>query len=117
MLAVIGWIVWIAIQISPPEVILPAAYEAAAKARATYNSSHSTQSAAGVITDAPAQRDAGAPNAPVAPVAEDAPHVPPSSPPIDPPVNVDKLKVAESIETPIVERARRSGKPAAEATQ
>ena len=110
MLAVIGWVVWIAIQISPPEVILPAAYEAAAKARATFNSSHPAQSASGSITAAPAQSESVPAQVPAGSVAEVAPHVPPNSPPIDPPVNLEKLKVAESIETPIVERPRRAGK-------
>ncbi len=102
MVLIVGWVIWIAIQISPPALILPAAFEAAAQARASRNSG-------GAIGG----------TAPVAPAPEvEAPAavvVPP--PPAEPPVNVDKLKIAESIETPIFERSRRAAKPAADAPQ
>ena len=107
MLAVVGWVVWIAMQISPPDMILPAAYEAAAKARATHNT-------AGVIGGAPAQGSIGATQSSA---SEVTPHVPPNTPPLDPPVNVEKLKVEDSIKTPIVERTGRAGKQAAGAVK
>jgi hypothetical protein len=104
MLLIVGWVVWIALQISPPDLILPAAFEAAAQGRASRNSG-------GAI-------GAGAPQAP-APVAESsAPVAPPAPPePKAPPVNLEKLKLADSIETPIFERPRRAAKPAADAGQ
>jgi hypothetical protein len=106
MLLIVGWVVWIAIQISPPDLILPAAFEAAAQGRATRNSG-------GVIGGATPQPVAPAAEAPVAVVVPP----PPPPPPAEPPVNVDKLKIAESIETPIFERPRRAARPAADAAQ
>jgi len=103
MLVIVGWVVWIAIQLSPPDLILPAAYEAAAQGRATRNSGGAIGGAAPV------------PAAPSAPAAEaPAAVVVPPPPPAEPPVNVDKLKLADSIETPIFERPRRAAKPAPE---
>ena len=101
MLVIVGWVVWIAVQISPPDLILPAAYEAAAQGRATRNSG-------GVI--------GGAAQPAAAPTAEaSAPAAPDLQPPVfEPPVNLGKLKLAESIETPIFERPRRAAKPAPE---
>ncbi len=99
MLLIVGWVVWIALQISPPDLILPAAFEAAAQGRATRNSG-------GVIGGAAPQAAAPAIDAPV--IA-----APPPPVPAEPPVNVDKLKLAESIETPIFERARRAPRSAA----
>jgi hypothetical protein len=95
MLIVVGWVVWIAIQISPPEIILPAAYEAAAQGRATRNVA-GTIGAAGVAL---------APAAPQAPVQ------------IEPPVNLEKLRMADSIETPIFERTRRPARPVSDTGQ
>jgi hypothetical protein len=91
MLVIVGWVVWIAFQISPPDLILPAAFEAAAQGRATRNSG-------GVIGGA------------VQPAA--APDLKPTV--FEPPVNLEKLKLAESIETPVFERPRRAAKPASE---
>ena len=105
MLAVIGWVVWIAIQISPPDMVLPAAYEAAAQGRAVRNT-------AGAISGAPGEPNAQAAMDPMpagatpVPVAATAPLA------WEPPVNLEKLKLAESIETPILERGRRPAKPA-----
>ncbi len=101
MLLIVGWVVWIALQISPPDLILPAAFEAAAQGRASRNSG-------GVI-------GAGAPPAPVEAAAPVAP--PPAAAPKEPPVNLEKLKLADSIETPIFERPRRAAKPAPDAGQ
>jgi hypothetical protein len=95
MLIVVGWVVWIAIQISPPEIILPAAYEAAAQGRATRN-------AAGTIGSA------GFALAPATPSVVTAAQPPVQ---IEPPVNLEKLRMADSIETPIFERTRRPARP------
>ena len=98
MLVIVGWVVWIAVQISPPDLILPAAFEAAAQGRATRNS-------AGLIGGA---APAPAPDVPAPAIA--------APPPVafEPPVNLEKLKLAESIETPIFERPRRAARPAPE---
>jgi hypothetical protein len=105
MLVIVGWVVWIAIQISPPDLILPAAFEAAAQGRATRNSG-------GAIGGVPPQPAAPADEAPVVVAAP-----PPAPPPAEPPVNLDKLKRAESIDTPIFERPRRAARPAPDAAQ
>ncbi|MBS0337608.1 MAG: hypothetical protein JSS40_12480 [Proteobacteria bacterium] len=103
MLVIVGWVVWIAIQISPPDLILPAAFEAAAQGRATRNSG-------GAIGGVAPQPVAAAVEAPAVPAA-------PPPPPAEPPVNLDKLRLAESIETPIFERPRRAARPAPDAAQ
>jgi len=93
MLATVGWIVWIIYQINPQPLITNAAFEAAAKARAA------SQDAKGVIAPAPAQAVvAEAPK----PAAE-----PPKAEPKEPPVNVERLRLADSIETPIPERGKK----------
>lgn len=102
MVVVVAWIVWIAIQISPPEIFLPAAYEAAAKARAAHN-------AAGLVSGSRERSEAGGVKMPH---EETSPHVPPHSPPIDPPVNIDKLKFSETLETSPQSRPKRAGKSA-----
>ncbi len=115
MLFVVGWVVWIAIQISPPDIVLPAAYEAAAQGRASRNSAGTiggTAAAAAPGTAAP-QDVAGASPAPAA-----APAVAPvPAAPAEPPVNLEKLRLADSIETPIFERARRTARPAQDAAK
>lgn len=105
MLVIIGWVVWIAIQISPPEMVLPAAYEAAAQGRASRNSGGSIAQASDT---APVQATAD-PAQPANPAAA-APESP--AVPALPPVNLEKLRLAESIETPIFERTRRAVRPA-----
>lgn len=123
MLVIIAWVVWIAIQISPPEMVLPAAYEAAAQARALRNSAGaiSTLGTPGpsALPGAPAGAAAAVPGTPdpaqppvAAPVAVVAPAAP-----AEPPVNLDKLRLADSIETPIFERSRRRATPAIDATR
>ena len=116
MLIVVGWVVWIAIQINPPDMVLPAAYEAAAQGRARNSS--------GTIGGAPPQPAVQAPvdTTAVSSVATGAPPVAaappvPAAPPAEPPVNLEKLRRAESIETPIPERPRRAAKPAPDAPQ
>lgn len=87
MLIELVWAVWIAIQINPPPIALPAAFEAAAKARATRNVEGQIRPA-DVI-----------PSATAAPAAASAP-----------PVNVDRLKFSDSIETAIPEQTPDSAK-------
>ena len=79
MVFVIGWVAWIAYQLSPPPLATSAAFEAAAKARAVRNTE-------GRI--APASVDA------------DAPAAAPTSvplPPKEPPVNTEKLKLSDTL--------------------
>lgn len=122
MLVVVGWVVWIAIQINPPDMVLPAAYEAAAQGRAR-NSSGTIGGAppAQVQTQAPVQgpidpNPAGAPAIGAAtPVAPPAPA--PAASPAEPPVNLEKLRLADSIETPIQERPRRPARAAPDASK
>jgi len=117
MLFVVAWVVWIAIQISPPEIVLPAAYEAAAQGRARNSSGTIGAPAA----QAPLQQAAGTSAvsgmATGAPPAETAIAAAPPVAPAEPPVNLEKLRRAESIETPIAERPRRAAKPATDAKQ
>ena len=109
MVVVIGWVVWIAIQISPPEIILPAAYEAAAQGRALRNSGGTigvpASATAAPSGQSPAELSAAATAVPVLAVV------------VEPPVNLEKLKRAESIETPIFERSRRVARPASDIPQ
>ena len=114
MLVVVGWVVWIAIQISPPEIVLPAAYEAAAQGRARNSS--------GTIGAAPVQlpdqraAESKEPEA-VSGMAAAAPAGAQPAVAAEPPVNLEKLRRADSIETPIFERARRGARPAPDAAQ
>ena len=118
MIFVIGWVAWIAIQISPPDMILPAAYEAAAKGRASRNSAGPITGSAVVVPDqatttAPVQASAeGSPAVAGQPPAPAAPAAPAT--PAEPPVNLEKLRMADTIDTPIPDRPRRAAKPAAE---
>jgi hypothetical protein len=117
MLAVVGWVVWIAYQINPPPLVTASAFEAAAKARAARN-------VQGVI--APAVPAAAAPAAAVAAAESQPPEAQPFKPqspaqaaaseprgaPMTaetrlPPVNVEKLKLSDSIATPIPERTNK----------
>jgi len=86
MLATVGWVVWIIYQINPQPLITGAGFEAAAKARAS-------QGIKGKITPA------AKPEVVAAPAVELAKPEPKA-----PPVNVERLKFSNSIETPIPER-------------
>ena len=95
LLFVGGWVTWIAIQINPPDVFLPAAYEAAAKGRASRNSS-------GLVTGVVL---------PASPPPQEPAPAPAETPAkAEPPVNLEKLRLAESIETPIPDRPKRSAR-------
>jgi len=102
MLFSVGWVLWIAYQLNPPMLVTTAAFEAAAKAKANQNAS-------GAITakpeaDAPKpEAEAPKPEAPKpeaeAPKAEVAPR--------EPPVNLEKLKLSESITLPLAQDAKK----------
>ena len=92
MMATVAWIVWIMVQINPQPLVTDEAFEAAAKARAT------AQDAKGVIVSAPAP---GA-EAPAEPQEVKEPKEPK-----EPPVNVERLRLADSIETPVPERGKK----------
>ena len=72
MLAMLGWMGWVAYQLTPHSVVTPAAYAAVTQARAARNYQE------GTITPAP------------------APQVPKKAP-----VDVEKLRLSDSIETPL----------------
>lgn len=115
MLAIVGWVVWIAIQISPPDLILPEAFEAAAQGRAARNSAGVIGSAPLAVVGAPLNVAGATTAASVSPVV--SPAVAPIAPAAEAPVNLEKLRLAGAIETPIVERPRRAAKPAEDATR
>lgn len=98
MMFSVGWTVWIIYQISPPQLTLDAAFEAAAKAKANIKGAPAEkQSAQGVIASAGAE----APQAPGAsvPAGASAPAEAPKEPK-EPPVNPDKLKFTETLAIP-----------------
>jgi hypothetical protein len=116
MVATVGWVLWIMYQINPQPLITNAGFEAAAKARAT-------QGAKGKITPAPAADNAApagsvpaqadpaqAGSAQAAPGQAEAVKPPAPAPvaePKVPPVNPERLKFTDSIETPIPERGKK----------
>ena len=124
MLFMVVWVVWIAIQISPPAIVLPAAYQAAADGRASRSSGGAIS---GALAPTPSLPDAPGTVIPADPVTSPDAAVLPVVPaalvavavptPVEPPVNLERLKLAQSIETPIVQRLRRAAKPAPEVTQ
>ena len=81
MLISVGWTMWIFYQLNPTPLITAAAFEAAAKAK-----SNAQQNTHGVIAPATGAEPSAAPAAPEIPR--------------EPPVNVDKLKLSDSIATP-----------------
>ena len=91
MLFAVCWTIWIIYQLNPPALIMTAAFEAAAKARANDKQSEK-QSSRGVIAPA-----AGAAEpqkaADAAPAAPDAPK--------EPPINPEKLKFSDTIALPV----------------
>ncbi|MGQ0511113.1 MAG: hypothetical protein ACT4P9_10915 [Betaproteobacteria bacterium] len=97
MLFSVGWVLWVAYQLNPPMLVTTAAFEAAAKARANQN-------AAGVIVPKPG---AEAPKAePEAPKAE-AEAGKPEPVAKEPPVNLEKLKLSDSITAPLAQDAKK----------
>ena len=81
MVFAVGWSLWIFYQISPSPLATRAAYEAAAKARAT-------GAAQGAIAPAPPATAAS-----------------PASNSAEPPVNIEKLKMSDTIAAPANEPA------------
>ena len=95
MVVTVAWVLWIAYQLNPPPLIMPAAFEAAAKARAARN-------VQGVIAPAPGPSEAPQGDRPEAPAAAAQPQ--PAPEPREPPVNVEKLRLSDAIESPIPEK-------------
>ena len=85
MLVALGWTGWVAYQLTPVSVVTPAAYQALTQARAAARNVQEGQI-----------RPAVPPELPVAlqNVSQQAPR--------KAPVDVEKLRLSESIETPIV---------------
>lgn len=101
MLFTVGWVIWIIYQINPQPLVTPAGFEAAAKARAS-------QDAKGKITPAAPAPEAEKAAAAPAPAAEAAKAAAPApAAPREPPVNVEKLRLADSIETPIPDSGKK----------
>ena len=94
MIFAVGWMVWIIYQLNPPQLVMNAAFEAAAKAKGKGPHAEK-QSAQGVIApsagadvaSAPTEAPAAAPKAPEAPK--------------EPPINPEKLKFSESLAIPV----------------
>ena len=93
MMFSVAWTAWIIYQLNPPPLIMNAAFEAAAKAKAKAPPAEK-QSAHGVI--APSGGADGAAKAPVPVAAASAP----AEAPKEPPVNPEKLKFSETIALP-----------------
>jgi hypothetical protein len=106
MLFAVGWVVWISYQLNPPPLVTSAAYVAAAKARAG-------PSAAGAIAPKPeaqagtAQAEAAKQEAPkpAGQTAEASAAQPEAAPKPEeaarqPPVNVERLKLSDTITVP-----------------
>lgn len=94
MMVAVGWVAWIVYQLNPPPLATQAAYEAAARARAN-------QTASGLIGMWPGAepvRPEGAMAQPGAGVAQQAAQ---SS---NPPVNVEKLRLLDTIGAPPLEQ-------------
>lgn len=88
MLFAVGWTIWIFTQLNAPQLITPAAFEAAAKAKV-----EPQQSTQGVIVPASATDPAkDAPKEAAKEAAKEAPK--------EPPVNAEKLKLSDSLSAP-----------------
>jgi len=83
----LGWVLWIAYQLNPPILVTTAAFEAAAKAKASQNS-------AGIIAPKPVA-EAPKPEPEPEPAAKVAP------------VNLEKLKLSDSISEPLAQDAKK----------
>jgi endonuclease YncB( thermonuclease family) len=97
MIVAVGWVAWIAYQLNPPPLATQAAWEAAARARAS-------RTASGVIGTRPgaeeARTAAEAPQPPASPLAAK-----PASG--EPPVNVERLRFSDTISTPLAQEPDR----------
>lgn len=97
----VGWVLWVAYQLNPPMLVTKAAFEAAEKARAN-------QSSAGVIVTKPEVETQNSdavpdPNKPEAEASK------PEAEPVakEPPVNLEKLKLSDSITAPLAQDAKK----------
>jgi hypothetical protein len=110
MLFAVCWAVWIFYQLNPTPLITRAAFEAAAKARATRDA-HGliTPAAKAPLAAAPAEAPAAGTPSPATDASAAQPPKPETTAAVpmakEPPVNVEKLKLTESIERPIPEGA------------
>ena len=105
MLFAVCWAVWIFYQLNPTPLITRAAFEAAAKARATRDA-HGLITPAAQAPQAAAPAEAPRPDATKPDATKPAATEPAAAPAAkEPPVNVEKLKLTESIERPIPEGA------------
>jgi hypothetical protein len=102
MVLTVGWVLWIIYQINPQPLVTKAGFEAAAKARASQDAKGKITPAAGTGT-APSAGDNTAQTEAAKPPAQAEAPKPPAETKV-PPVNVERLRFAESIETPIPER-------------
>lgn len=100
----VGWVLWIAYQLNPPMLVTTAAFEAAAKAKATQN-------AAGTIAPKPEaaapQPDEAAPKPEAGAVQAVKTEAEPEPEAKAPPVNVERLKLSESITLPLAPEAKK----------
>ena len=80
MVVVIAWVAWIAYQLNPPQLVTNAAFEAAARARALRNAEGRIAGNGAEASQPPAVSEPPRP-------AE----------PREPPVNIDKLKMSDSL--------------------
>lgn len=96
MLFSVGWVAWIAYQLNPPALVTSAAFEAAAQAKANQNAS-------GLIKPEAPKPEAEAPKEEEK--KAEAPKEP--EPPKEPPVNVEKLKLTDTISAPVAQDARK----------
>jgi hypothetical protein len=112
MLAVLGWVVWIAYQINPPPLVTASAFEAAAKARAARNvqgviAPAVPAAAAAAAKSQPPEAQLFKPESPAQAAASEPRGASGAAEARPPPVNVEKLKLSDSIGTPIPERANK----------
>jgi len=95
----VGWVLWVAYQLNPPMLVTTAAFEAAAKAKASQN-------AAGIIVPKPGA-EAPKPEAEAPKPETEATKPEPEPVAKAPPVNLEKLKLSESITLPLAQDAKK----------
>jgi len=95
----VGWVLWVAYQLNPPMLVTTAAFEAAARAKASQN-------ATGIILPKPEAEAPKAQGESPKPEAE-APKPEPEPVAKEPPVNLEKLKLSESITLPLAQDAKK----------
>lgn len=88
MMVAVGWVAWIVYQLNPPPLATQAAYEAAARARASQTASGAIGTRPGAEAARPGTETAQ-PEKAAAQVAE----------PDGPPVNVERLRLSDTIRT------------------